>query len=193
MLSLYSRQISFKIPEYCRTIDEKEITSNCFNLIHAFDEVCAFYKLPNINSIQIVTLGYRESVNLAQIRTFTEMDSHEERVFMQIKEAQEKAAKDAMAEKAKELKRQQREALTRGLKIGGSGFSSATGISSSSTPLTAVQEPAAVVNKPSAPSRTIGSGKAMKLGTKTRNEDEFLSQLAKEGQAIAPVERATVC
>ena len=68
---------------------------------------------------QIVTLGYRESVNLAQIRTFTEMDSHEERVFMQIKEAQEKAAKDTMAEKAKELKRQQREALTRGLKPGG--------------------------------------------------------------------------
>lgn len=47
------------------------------------------------------------------------MDSHEERVFMQIKEAQEKAAKDAMAEKAKDLKRQQREALTKGLKAGG--------------------------------------------------------------------------
>ena len=28
-----------------------------------------------------MALGYRENVNLAQIRTFTEMDSHEERVF----------------------------------------------------------------------------------------------------------------
>ena len=40
---------------------------NAFELIFAFDE--------------IVALGYRESVNLAQIRTFTEMDSHEERVY----------------------------------------------------------------------------------------------------------------
>lgn len=169
-LRLFSRVI----PEYCRTNDEKEIYSHTFDLIHAFDE--------------IVTLGYRESVNLAQIRTFTEMDSHEERVFMQIKEAQEKAAKDAMVEKAKELKRQQREALSRGLKPGGqSNFSSASAISSSSTPLTAVQEPAPV--KP-APTRTIGGGKAMKLGAKTHNEDEFLSQLQKQGQTIAPVERA---
>lgn len=50
---------------------EKEVLDNAFELIAAFDEV--------------VALGYRESVNLAQIRTYTEMDSHEERVFYQIK------------------------------------------------------------------------------------------------------------
>ena len=43
------------------------IVDNAFSLIFAFDE--------------IVALGYRESVNLAQIRTFTEMDSHEEKLF----------------------------------------------------------------------------------------------------------------
>ena len=58
---------SFQIPEYCRTLDEQEVLDNAFDLIFAFDE--------------IVALGYRESVNLAQIRTFTEMESHEEKVY----------------------------------------------------------------------------------------------------------------
>jgi hypothetical protein len=57
----------FKIPEYCKTVDEKEIFQNAFELLSAFDE--------------IVALGYKENVNLAQIRTYTEMDSHDERVY----------------------------------------------------------------------------------------------------------------
>jgi len=62
---------SFKIPEYCRVIDETDIQDHAFELIFAFDE--------------IVALGYRECVNLAQIRTFTEMDSHEEKVFKAVR------------------------------------------------------------------------------------------------------------
>ena len=48
-------------------MEEADILENAFNIIFAFDE--------------IVALGYRESVNLAQIRTFVEMDSHEEKVY----------------------------------------------------------------------------------------------------------------
>lgn len=62
----------FQIPEYCRVLEESEISEHCFDLIFAFDE--------------IVALGYRENVNLAQIRTFTEMDSHEEKVFRAVRE-----------------------------------------------------------------------------------------------------------
>uniref|UniRef100_A0A1I7UP54 Coatomer subunit delta n=1 Tax=Caenorhabditis tropicalis TaxID=1561998 RepID=A0A1I7UP54_9PELO len=161
------------IPEYCRSNEEKEILNNAFDLVFAFDE--------------IVTLGYRESVNLAQIRTFTEMDSHEERVFMQIKEAQEKAAKQAMAEKAKELKRAQKEALSRGLKP---SYQSSTGISSSSVPsAAAVSEP--VAPRVAAPKGPIGGGKALKLGGKTTNEDDFLNTLRQQGQSIASVEKST--
>ena len=47
------------------------ITENAFQLIFAFDE--------------IVALGYRESVNAQQIRTFIEMDSHEEKVYNAVK------------------------------------------------------------------------------------------------------------
>lgn len=61
-----------QIPEYCRALEENEIAEHCFDLIFAFDE--------------IVALGYRENVNLAQIRTFTEMDSHEEKVFRAVRE-----------------------------------------------------------------------------------------------------------
>ncbi len=56
-----------QIPEYCSALNEQDILDNAFDLIFAFDE--------------IVALGYRENVNLAQIRTFTEMDSHEEKVY----------------------------------------------------------------------------------------------------------------
>ena len=56
-----------KIPEYCQRLDEQDVLDNAFDIIFAFDE--------------IVALGYRENVNLAQIRTFTEMDSHEEKVY----------------------------------------------------------------------------------------------------------------
>lgn len=53
-------------------MDEAEIARQAFPLIFAFDEV--------------VALGYRENVNLAQIKTFTEMDSHEEKVFQAVRQ-----------------------------------------------------------------------------------------------------------
>lgn len=64
--------LNFQIPEYCRNLDESDIVDQAFQLIFAFDE--------------IVALGYRENVNLAQIRTFTEMDSHEEKVFLAVRQ-----------------------------------------------------------------------------------------------------------
>ena len=69
---LFTHLFSPQIPEYCRTMEEAEIVDQSFPLIFAFDE--------------IVALGYRESVNLAQIRTFTEMDSHEEKVFEAVRQ-----------------------------------------------------------------------------------------------------------
>ena len=52
---------------YCQRLDEQDVLDKAFDIIFAFDE--------------IVALGYRENVNLAQTRTFTEMDSHEEKVY----------------------------------------------------------------------------------------------------------------
>lgn len=50
----------------CRSLDEREILRSAFELLSAFDE--------------LVTLGYRENLSLSQIKTFLEMESHEERI-----------------------------------------------------------------------------------------------------------------
>lgn len=68
--------------------------------------------------------GYRESVNMAQVRTFIEMDSHEERVHMAVRQTQEREAKQKMREKAKLLSKAQRtQQLNKGLSntVGGMG------------------------------------------------------------------------
>lgn len=54
------------VSSICKSLDEREIVRSAFELLSAFDE--------------IVTLGYRENLSLSQIKTFLEMESHEERV-----------------------------------------------------------------------------------------------------------------
>lgn len=50
----------------CKSLEEREIVRNAFELLSAFDE--------------LVTLGYRENLSLSQIKIFLEMESHEERI-----------------------------------------------------------------------------------------------------------------
>ncbi|CAG5100998.1 Similar to ARCN1: Coatomer subunit delta (Gallus gallus), partial [Cotesia congregata] len=137
-----------------------------------------------------IALGYRESVNLAQIRTFVEMDSHEERVFQAVRFTQEREAKNKMREKAKELQRQRMEANKKG-GAKSPNFGSGYGNSSSNFTPTAnvvgdsanyVPEPVKPSYMPSKPS--AGSG-AMKLGGKVRDVDSFVDQLKEEGETVA--------
>jgi hypothetical protein len=65
-LHLFARSVS----EYCRSMDEREVARSSFELINVFDEV--------------VAMGYRENINLQQIRTIMEMDSHDERIQEEI-------------------------------------------------------------------------------------------------------------
>lgn len=61
-LHLFARTVA----DICRGHDERDILRNSFELLGAFDE--------------IVSLGYRENVSLAQIRSIMEMESHEEKI-----------------------------------------------------------------------------------------------------------------
>jgi len=151
-LRLFSRVI----PEYCKTIEEKEINEHCFELLFAFDE--------------IVALGYRENVNLAQIRTFTEMESHEEKVYKAMRETQEKEAKQKMLERAEEIRRA-KVSDAKGNKSSSysqhsGGFGSSHNMYSSVSshnidPVIESSSPPSIVNNPSSTSK---SGNVMKLG-----------------------------
>ncbi|XP_065343830.1 coatomer subunit delta [Cloeon dipterum] len=179
-LRLFSRVI----PDYCRTMEESEIADNAFHLIFAFDE--------------IVALGYRESVNLAQIRTFVEMDSHEEKVYQAVRQTQEREAKNKMREKAKELQRQRMEAAKKGgIKGSSYGASGGFGVNVSSSAAFSTT-PIAVdsMENSSKPSYSMpkasSSNKAMKLGGKSRDVDMFVDQLKSEGEHISALQQKPV-
>ncbi|XP_030648252.1 archain 1a [Chanos chanos] len=163
-LRLFSRVI----PEYCRVLEESEIAEHCFDLIFAFDE--------------IVALGYRENVNLAQIRTFTEMDSHEEKVFRAVRETQEREAKAEMRRKAKELQQARRD-MERGKKGPGFGGFGSTGISGGPVITDPLIEPEKPKPAP-APVRPSGPSKALKLGARGKEVDDFVDKLKSEGENI---------
>ncbi|CAG0885121.1 unnamed protein product [Cyprideis torosa] len=180
-LRLFSRVI----PEYSRSMDEAGIIEHGFELIFAFDE--------------IVALGYRESVNLAQVRTFVEMDSHEEKVYQAVRQSQEREAKQKMREKAKELQKARMEAQRgsmgrSGYRAGQTGFGSSSfgsnPISVGDTAPTGEPSPpfSGISNsyKASPSARSSRPSQAMKLGGKHKDIDSFVDQLKSEGEEIIP-------
>jgi len=165
------------VPEYCRTFEEAEIRDNVFNLISAFDE--------------IIALGYRENVNLAQIRSYVEMDSNEEKIYQAVRQTQERDAKQKMREKSKELQRLRDDSNKRGgggmksmnssmssIGYGGGGPSPMVSMASSiqvDIPKATYQPP---VPKSNGPSRSL------KLGGRSKDAENFVDQLKSEGEHV---------
>jgi coatomer subunit delta len=78
------------VPEYTQQqTDEEGISRAAFDLIFAFDEVIA--------------LGHKENVTMSQVRTFTEMESHEEKLHKMIIQSKINDTKDVMKRKALEI------------------------------------------------------------------------------------------
>ncbi|EAU34277.1 hypothetical protein ATEG_05208 [Aspergillus terreus NIH2624] len=84
----------------CKSLDEREILRNAFELLSAFDE--------------LVTMGYRENLSLTQIKAFLEMESHEERIQEIIERNKELEASEERKRKAKQLEMQRKEAARTG-------------------------------------------------------------------------------
>uniref|UniRef100_A0A2S2PH53 Coatomer subunit delta n=1 Tax=Schizaphis graminum TaxID=13262 RepID=A0A2S2PH53_SCHGA len=157
------RLFSKVVLDCCKLVDESEVSKKSFDLIFAFDE--------------IVALGYRESVNLAQVRTFVEMDSHEEKMYQAVRQSQERDAKVKMREKAKELQRQRIDAVKKGVRMptSSSSYMSMTPVADSIYEIK--------VSKPETPKYT-SSNKALKLGAKSKDVDLFVDQLKSEGEKV---------
>ena len=84
------RLLAKTLPEYTQgQVDEEGVSFAAFDLIFAFDE--------------IISLGYKENVTMAQVRTFTEMNSHEEKLHKMMIQSKINDTKDVMKRKAMEI------------------------------------------------------------------------------------------
>ncbi|GAQ92052.1 Medium subunit of clathrin adaptor complex [Klebsormidium nitens] len=185
------RLISKIVPEYCPALDEESVSHKAFELIFAFDEIISYQ-------------GHREPVTLGQVKQFTDMDSHEEKLHNMIMQSKIAETKDIMKRKANEIDKtkidkQKIEAGPRGyvpggltgisaqsnlgggMGMGSGGFGetnngSAFGSIASNYGASAPDEKARVAAAPP-------KGKGMKLGgSSTKNQ--LLESLKAEGELI---------
>lgn len=81
------------ISNLLRSIDEREIFDNAFEILSSFDE--------------IVNSGYKENLTLSQVQAFLEMDSHEEKIQEIIEKNKEMEANEERKRRAKEIQRKE--------------------------------------------------------------------------------------
>lgn len=83
------RMLSKLVPEYCFSLDEEGIGKTAFELIFSFDEV--------------ISLGHKENVTVAQVKQYCEMESHEEKLHKLVMQSKINETKDVMKRKASEI------------------------------------------------------------------------------------------
>jgi len=103
------RQFVKLIPDYCQGHSEEAVRKHAFELCCAFDEV--------------INLGYKESVTLQQIKTYTDMDSHEEKLQKIITESKISEAREAARKKAESID-MQKAAIKKAAETRGGRYSS---------------------------------------------------------------------
>ena len=96
------------IQDLCDSINQESIIKNAFEIMLGIDD--------------IVSLGYRNGVNLGQIKQYLQMESAEEKEFKRKKEEQELAVQKALEEKGREFDKQRREKKFNSNAISSSSF-----------------------------------------------------------------------
>lgn len=180
------RLLSKIIPEFCPSLEEEAISSMAFELIFAIDE--------------LISLGHKEIVTIAQVKQYLDMESHEERLHKLIVQSKIDEAKDVMMRKASaidknKLERQRPDGISFAPASGNGsgrydnghqdGKSFGNGSSGSiskfgSLDSIALPKPAA---RGSTPLSTPSSNGGMKLG-KGQGTKQLLESLKAEGEVI---------
>ncbi|CAN6479341.1 unnamed protein product [Victoria cruziana] len=183
------RLLSKLVPEYAPSLDEEGVCRMAFELIFAFDEV--------------ISLGHKEGVTVAQVKQYCEMESHEERLHKLVMQSKINETKDVMKRKASEIDKSKME-KNRGEKGGfmslplsgssrlessfndmsissgggGGGFGSGSGFG-----FDADIEPTKSKSRPTSSATAPPKGLGMQLG-KTQKTNQFLESLKAEGEVI---------
>jgi coatomer subunit delta len=175
-----------QIPEYCQGNTEKAVMGHAFDLIMAIDEV--------------ISVGYKENVTLSQVKTFTEMDSHEEKLQKIILESKMNDAREAARRKADSIDKQNKlnrkkmqgmGSSTAGPHGGmgssmGDNFSSSSSSSNSYSSSRSDEKSARTssqksTRKKKTASKPRSSGiSGMQLSKAKKGQDEFVSALTRE-------------
>ncbi|KAF1878809.1 hypothetical protein Lal_00047481 [Lupinus albus] len=183
------RLLSKLVPEFSFSLDEEGICKHAFELIFAFDEVIA--------------LGHKENVTVAQVKQYCEMESHEEKLHKLVMQSKINETKDVMKRKASEIDKSKVE-KNRGDKGGfgplqsmgsgriessfsdlgissnGAGFGSDSGFGLNSEVDSFSSKPKA---RPPSSATAPPKGLGMKLG-KSQRANQFLESLKAEGEVI---------
>jgi hypothetical protein len=115
---LETLRLMAKVVQDCCSIQVSEelVLKHAFDIVFAFDEVVSF--------------GHRESVTLSQIKTYTEMDSHEEKLAEMIRQSKENEAREVAKKKQMELAKlrasQSKDSMGGGGGSGGPSFGSSS-------------------------------------------------------------------
>ena len=166
------RLLSKVVREYVEDVSEPYVAESAFDLLFAFDEV--------------ISLGHKEEVTVAQVRQNTEMDSNEEKLINMIKGEKIKQVNEVMNARAREIERDRIEKGQRG-----DPFRTSTALSSQPEPSSSAMGmddgPSLAPSAPapsliSKPTRT-GPSKGMKL--KKDKKDDLLSALEDEPGALS--------
>ena len=173
--------LSSVVSSITRNVDEREILLNSFELLSAFDEV--------------VTLGYRENLSLQQIKTFLEMESHEEKIQEIIERNKEMEAAEERRKKAKQLEMQKEEKSVEGEQSRISNWWRVFGLAGSvriqsvavNPPVQQKPEPTIYDYEDTKPSKkSQPKGKGLQLGKKKTGN---LDTLAESSPLMAPAPR----